>query len=190
MRTLAVVARIERNLRSTLYSHQLTVDEARGSYQFDCSLMVSWILQRSAPQAHQELGGRGIAEDYVHTLEAIAPDQPTPGWRRVSRIAEIQSGDVVAWRTPAGLPSSASGHVVIAAGRPIAYRNGFLLRVVDSTSFPHGEDTRRGGSGFGYGTLYFEVNPQTGEGTAYGWTGRYSAPYVLRTPIVVGRPLS
>jgi len=187
-RVLATVAEIERHLRSTVYSHQLRVDPSQGLYQFDCSLMVSWILSQAAPVAHGEISG--LAGHYFSSIDQIPPTQPTAGWRHVVRISEVQPGDVIAWRTPPGLPSSVSGHVVIAVGRPEPFRNGFLLRVVDSTSFPHGEDSRGGGSGFGYGTMYFEVDPQSGGGVGYGWTGRYSGNYVLRTRIAVGRPRS
>ncbi len=187
-RILATVAEIERHLSSTVYAHQLRVDPSQGIYQFDCSLMVSWILGRAAPGAHAEISG--LAGQYFSGIDRISPGQPTAGWRHVARIADTQPGDVIAWATPPGLPSHVSGHVVIAAGRPEPFRNGFLLRVVDSTSFPHGEDSRGGGSGFGYGTMYFEVDPQSGAGVGYGWTGRYSGNYVLRTRIAVGRPLS
>lgn len=187
IRTLAVVAAIERNLRTTVYTHNNQVNEAQGSYSFDCSQMVSWVLRRSAPQAYAEI--HGLAGFYFSRIDRIPPAQPTPHWQHIARIADTQPGDVIAWATPPGLPSSVTGHVVIAAGPPVSFRRGYLIRVVDSTSFPHGEDTRAGGSGFGFGTMYFEVDPATGEGVGYNWSGRYSQTYTLMTRIAVGRPL-
>jgi len=188
IRVLAVIAAIERSLHSSIYQHGVQIDEEEGLYRFDCSQMVSWILRRATRLAYAQ--AHGLAGNIFHGIDQIPPDHPTRGLRHVARIADLLPGDVIAWRTPPGLPSRVSGHVVIAAGPPVAFRRGYLVRVVDSTSYPHGEDSRAGGSGFGYGTMYFETDPATGEGIGYGWTGRYSERYVLRTRIAVGRPLN
>ena len=48
-RTIMDVLRgIETNLTHSSYSHSTAVDEARGSYVFDCSGMASWVLRRGA----------------------------------------------------------------------------------------------------------------------------------------------
>lgn len=185
-RVLAVLAHLERNLQPSHYDHTRRIDLEAGLVRCDCSQLVSAILEEAAPAA--ALQARGLAAQIFAGIRRVDPARPSEGWQRILRIADIRPGDVIAWPTPPGLPSRVSGHVVIAVGRPEAYRNGYLVRIADSTSLPHGEDTRAGGSGFGLGTMYFEVDPATGEGIGYGWTGRYSTNYVLRTPIAVGRP--
>ena len=61
-------------------------------------------------------------------------------------------------------------------------------RIVDSTSIPHGDDTRPRAhrSGFGYGTIVVHYDDPRGEATGYGW---YGLPTRLdfRTHLALGR---
>ena len=196
-KVLATVRYIEKNLKTSHYQALTRIDVNQGKFNFDCSGMVGWILNGSAPQASAEVSkktpsyqSRPIVANFVKTLQSIQSNKPTLGWRRVLRIADARPGDVIAWPTPSWYPSSASGHMGIVAEKPVKVQGGYLVRIADSTSYPHGNDTRNGGSGFGYGTIFVTVDPKTGEGTGQGWTGRYSTATVIRTPVVVGRPLN
>ncbi|HKX11849.1 MAG TPA: hypothetical protein VJP40_01760 [bacterium] len=189
-KVLADVALIEKKLKTSVYNANTKVDLLKGNFEFDCSGMVDWILERSAPTAFAELKAeRPRVIEYVKALKAIPANQPSAGWRRIAKIADAEPGDIVAWPTPDWYPSSATGHMGILVAAPEAVDGGFLLRLADSTSYPHGDDSREGGTGFGYGTVLITVDAKTGAGTGQGWTGRHSYNTVLETPIYVGRPL-
>lgn len=188
-----VLARIElvrTKLKTTVYNANTKVDIDKGVFEFDCSGMVNWILKDVAPNALAELkSDRPRVIEYVKALKKISPNQPSAGWRRVAKIADAEPGDVIAWPTPDWYPSEATGHMGVLVAKPEPVSGGFLLRIADSTSYPHGDDSREGGTGFGYGTILITVDPSSGAGTGQGWTGRHSQNTVLETPIYVGRPL-
>ncbi|KAB2838414.1 NlpC/P60 family protein [bacterium] len=189
-RVLEALHFIEKRVKTTVYNHKTQVDFAKGQFEFDCSGMVNWILQQAAPTAYAELKSeRPRVAEYVKALKKIPYDQPSAGWRRVQKIADAEPGDVIAWPTPDWYPSDATGHMGIVAAKPEKVSGGYLIRIADATSLPHGEDSREGGTGFGYGDILITVDPDTGAGTGQGWTGRYSANTVIKTPIYVGRPL-
>ncbi|HKY62194.1 MAG TPA: hypothetical protein VJR29_02155 [bacterium] len=189
-KVLADVALIDQKLKTSVYNANTKVDLKKGIFEFDCSGMVNWILERSAPTAFAELKAeRPRVIEYVKALKAIPANQPSAGWRRIAKIADAEPGDVIAWPTPDWYPSNATGHMGILVAKPEAVDGGYLLRLADSTSYPHGDDSREGGTGFGYGTVLITVDAKTGAGTGQGWTGRHSYNTVLETPIYVGRPL-
>ncbi|KAB2840640.1 hypothetical protein F9K50_05445, partial [bacterium] len=144
-RVLAILAHLERNLQPSHYDHTRRIDLEAGLVRCDCSQLVGAILEEAAPAAASEASG--LAARIFAGIRRVDPARPSEGWQRILRIADLRPGDVIAWPTPPGLPSRVSGHVVIAVGPPEAYRNGYLVRIADSTSLPHGEDTRAGGSG-------------------------------------------
>ena len=96
----------------------------------------------------------------------------------------------MAWLKPDIIKSPNTGHVVFAVHRPVrapGYTNAFLVRIADSTSLLHDDDTRAGRTGFGLGTILLVADPDTGAPVAYGWQGlRWRA---FETPIAIGRPL-
>lgn len=187
---LEIVRLIEKKLKTTVYNHQTKVDLAKGRFEFDCSGMVNWILEQAAPTAYSELkSDRPRVAEYVQALKKIPFDKPSAGWRRVQKIADAEPGDVIAWPTPSWYPSDATGHMGVLVAKPEKVSGGYLLRLADATSYLHGEDTREGGTGFGYGTVLISVDPDSGEGSGQGWTGRYSGNTILKTPIYVGRAL-
>jgi len=189
-RVLEALRFIEKRVKTTVYNHETKVDFAKGQFEFDCSGMANWILRQAAPTAYAELKSeRPRVAEYVKALKKIPYNKPSAGWRRVQKIADAEPGDVIAWPTPDWYPSSATGHMGILVAAPEKVSGGYLLRLADATSYPHGEDSREGGTGFGYGSILVTVDPDSGEGTGQGWTGRYSANTVLMTPIYVGRPL-
>jgi hypothetical protein len=189
-RSLDKIRFIDQHLRTSIYSHTTDVDAGQGHFDFDCSGMVNWVLEQSAPNAFAELkASRPRVAEYVKALQAIPYNQPTAGWQRIQKVADAQPGDVIAWPTPDWYPSDATGHMGFVYAKPVPVSGGYLIRVADATSYPHGEDSREGGTGFGYGTILITVDPDSGEGTGQGWTGRYSGNTVIRTPILIGRPL-
>ncbi len=189
---LRVLARVAGNLRHTAYKPVLRVDERRGRYEFDCSAMAGWVLGQAAPRARRALQRtRPLARDFYHAIVEAPADRAQRGWRRVSRIADAEAGDVLAWKRPLWFRSRNTGHVAFVLASPEPVPGGFLVRIADATSLPHGEDSRdpNGGGGFGDGTLLVTVDVATGAGKGYGWHGRRSLDHalVIETPIVIGR---
>lgn len=190
-RVLAVVETIHATATASSYQHQTRVREADGVYDWDCSGMTAWILRRAAPTAWRALArGRPVARDFAARIARSPTDRPRAGWQRIARIEDVRPGDVFAWRRPRGLPSKNTGHVGFVVDQPIAVpglRGGWLVRIADSTSSRHQDDTRAGDAdgGFGIGAITVLVDGD-GRATHYGWAGTRSEVYVV-TPVVFGR---
>lgn len=193
-RVLAALGAVASTHRVGRYSHDTRVDLRAGRYEWDCSAMAAYVLRRSAPGTIRAIAnGRPVAVDFYRAISR-SPAVPNRGpWMHVRRVADAQPGDVIAWPRPRWFPSRNTGHVAFVIDAPQPVAGGVLVRIADSTSVGHQDDTRdyrRGETGFGYGTLFIATDPSTGAGTAYGWAGRYTpAEWMVATPVVVGRPL-
>lgn len=191
-RVLAVVRAIQARLRHTRYQHATVVREREGVFFWDCSGMAAWVLRRASPRAMQAIGRpRPVARDFVRAIERAPLGRARAGWQRIEHIADVRPGDVFAWRRPRGFPSRNTGHVGFVVHRPLpvsGMAGAYAVRVADSTSWGHQDDTRPadGVGGFGIGTLVFLTDGR-GHGTHYGWYGTASEGYVI-TPIFFGRP--
>ncbi len=76
---------------------------------------------------------------------------------------------------------------MIVMSKPIFDTNAFLVRVADSASAGHGDDTRSHHvSGIGIGTLLLKVNPHTGQPNAYAWN--FSSYWNNNVKFAMGRP--
>jgi hypothetical protein len=190
-RVVEIVDGIRTSLRESRYQHSTKVRADDGVYHWDCSGMTGWILRRAAPAAFRRLGrGRPVARDFVSVIERAPADRARAGWQRIAIIADVMPGDVFAWRRPRGLPSNNTGHVGIVLDRPLpvpGLPGGWAVRIADSSSFTHQDDSRHDDpdGGFGIGSMTFLVDAD-GRGTHYGWGGTRSEVYVT-TPIVFGR---
>ncbi len=190
-RVLAVVDQIRTTLVESRYQHPTSVRAKDGVYLWDCSGMAAWILRRAAPHALLALGSsRPVARDFVAAIERAPTTKARGGWQRVARISDVMPGDVFAWRRPRGLPSKNTGHVGIVLDRPLpvpGVAGGWAVRIADSTSSHHQDDSRTDDAdgGFGIGTLVFLADDQ-GRATSYGWAGTRSEWYIV-TPIAFGR---
>ena len=188
--------RLDARLRSTRYVHATRIDERAGRYDFDCSAMASFVLARSAPRAHAAVlrrngRGRPVARDFHDVIAAAPVDVPRDGWLRLTRVQDLRPGDIIAWRRPPTVASRNTGHVAFVQEAPRRLdREGrrYLVRIVDSTSIPHGDDTRPRvhPSGFGYGNLTLFVETAGADPTAYGWYG-LDTRVDFRTHIALGR---
>jgi len=190
-RVIEVVDEIAATLRESSYQHSTSVRAKDGVYDWDCSGMTAWILRRAAPGALRHLRrGRPVARDFVAAIERAPVDRPRAGWQQIADIAAVMPGDVFAWRRPRGLPSKNTGHVGIVVDRPRpvpGLPGGWAVRIADSSSFGHQDDSRIDDpdGGFGIGTIVFLADDD-GHGTHYGWAGTRSDLYVV-TPIMFGR---
>lgn len=189
-KVVALLGQIERTLQESSYQHTTRVRADQGIFHWDCSGMTAWILRRVAPATMRGLSGRPVARDFARVIARAPTERSRGGWRRIARIDEVMPGDVFAWKRPRGLPSRNTGHVGFVVGKPVAVPGlpgGWAVRIADSSSFIHQNDTRAHDldGGFGMGTMTFLVDAD-GRVTHYGWAGTRSALYVV-TEVQFGR---
>ncbi len=177
---------------STAYQAATVVDERRGSYRWDCSGMMNWLLQRSARP-------RAVASARAARSRATTCGSSPP--RRWPRRVGAPAGSSCAASTscsratcsrscaPISL-SKVSGHVGVVVSAPVAvpgWPGVYAVRIVDSTRARHDDDSRAGDGigGFGYGTITFGTD-DAGAPIGYGWAGT-AMPWIVKTRIVLGR---
>lgn len=186
---------IEASTVSSRYAHRTDVDPHAGRYHWDCSGMVGWLLRRHAPRSFSRLGReRPVAADFARLIARSSSEPVATGWQRIARIEDVEAGDVFAWRSPPELRSeNSTGHVGIVLGAPrraVAWGDVWSVRIADSTTLPHEDDSRLHGAdrdgGLGTGVMTFVVD-EDGVVTHYGWAGSLSPVYV-RAAVVFGRP--
>jgi hypothetical protein len=181
-------------MRTTGYQHTTDVRPATGEYYYDCSGLVDYALARSAPADLKALpittSVRPLAEDFEHHLSAVAQGSAGGPWQPVRAASELRPGDVVAWLKPPGSTSTNTGHVMVvdqAAARNPARPAEWLVKVIDSTTGPHAQDSRgQDDDGLGTGTIGLQVD-DSGAPTGFYWQGGVTAQPTL-TQIALGRP--
>lgn len=182
-------------MKITAYQHTTEIDEATGTFKYDCSGFLRYALLRSSP-AHFDavvaFGGvkRPLAKDYELFFESLS-EKAVGGWSRVVLAGDLRPGDVVAWRHPPDSGKTTTGHVVIV--REAAYVNPrradeVIVPVIDSAVSFHGATDSRypSGGGLGAGPIGLILD-STGRPVRYRWTGGVSATEVT-TEISMGRP--
>lgn len=190
-RILAELRSIRETMTETRYQHASVVRPRDGVYRWDCSGMAAWILRRATPRAMGVISReRPVARDFAAAIERAPVGRARSGWERVERLELALPGDVFSWRRPRGFPSHNTGHVGFVVDRPLPVAGmpgAYAVRVTDSTTWGHQDDTRPddGVGGFGTGTLVF-LTDASGQGSHYGWFGTRSEGYVV-TPIFIGR---
>jgi hypothetical protein len=190
-RLLARILAVHAHLVSSAYQARTVVDERRGTYAWDCSGMMTWLLRRSAPRALAGLASaRPVARDYVRAIARAPLGKPRRGWQRLAHVRDARPGDVFAFLRSPISASKITGHVGVVVGYPAevpGWPGAFALRVVDSTRGGHQDDVRAtdDDGGFGFGTMVF-VTDEHGVVTAYGWHGTRS-PWLMPTTVLFGR---
>lgn len=191
-------------MTTTLYQHHTQVDRVAGSYRYDCVGFVSYALKQAAPLAWATTArvtglakGRIPSPPKYRAFFAGLAEKPQPGWQAIMKAADLRPGDIVAWehKTPTSL-----GHAVVIGGVPVPGPDGaWLVEVYDSTSPPHGNDSRLHDpraqvmetngrhSGLGHGVMVFLSDPASGVLTGYRWGPKGKA---VTVPIAAGRPTS
>jgi hypothetical protein len=191
---MSALGAIQRGLTATKYQHRIAVDTRRGIYNWDCSIMAAWILQRTAPAARRAIGAdKPLARDFYRVIERAPTERPARGWQRLIDVAALEPGDLFAWLKPEMFKERANtGHVGFAVGKPWQhprFAGVWLVRIADATTELHGDDSRPAGGegGFGTATIAFRVDA-SGAPRAYGWYGEAQDPATfVPTEIVLGR---
>ena len=190
-KALAAIASVREKTKVARYQHRTQVRVREGLFAWDCSGMMAWVLARSAPRALATIGRpRPVARDFVRVSRRTPFVRARGGWQRIPRIVDARPGDVFSWERPADWGPGNTGHVgfVAEAPRPIpGVPNAYVVRVIDSTSVAHDNDTRVGTTdgGLGEGDLLF-LTDALGAGTHYGWHGLRTR-YVVSTHIEIAR---
>jgi hypothetical protein len=183
-------------MKITAYEHTTFVDEATGTFKYDCSGFLGYSLNRVLP-AHLaavktfNAVSRPLAKHYELFFESIDLGAKKSGWSRVARAIDLRPGDVVAWLKPADLVSSNTGHVMIVRDKPAVNpkrADEVIVPITDSSASFHGStDTRYpSGEGLGNGPIGLIVDG-SGKAIKYRWTGGVSTKEYA-TAISLGRP--
>ena len=143
----ALLAEVDRELQrktASTYSHKTHVDEASGTFEYDCSGLLRYALSRAAPDALdpvKSMAGRPPrSAELVTFLQGIPLGQRAGRWQRVGRVRDLAPGDVVVWLKPADSRSTNTGHTMIVHGSPTpepGHADAYVVPVVDSTALPH-----------------------------------------------------
>jgi hypothetical protein len=201
---IAEAQRQFREMKSTGYQHKTEVDGKAQSYRYDCVGFVAYALKQAAPQARASAfqaleiapGRIPSPPKYVAFFQSLTKN-PQQGWQVVNRAKDLMPGDVVAWEYKT---ARSSGHAVIIAGIAKEEQKGiWVVKVYDSTSSPHADDSRLkdlraevlaasgNRSGLGHGVMAFSADPTTGVIIGYRWSPTSKTKI---TPIAAGRPRS
>lgn len=144
----AEAVRVLSQVRATRYTGSYVVDEETGRFELNCSGFLSMLLYEVSPETLATVDRSGKhyrprAEDFHRSILRAGPQGDGTGWLRLERVSDLHPGDVVAWLRPAERSaSSATGHVMVALGRPRinpARPAEVLLPVADCTLSPHGD---------------------------------------------------
>lgn len=181
-----------KSMRSTEYQHKTDIDEETGRYHCDCSGLFGYFLRQDHPEAYLALTGdlapwrsRPLAATFYETFDRVG-EEGDGLWQQVPSLLDARPGDLIAWRRPELAKGKSTGHVMMLAGQPKRDRDGRVrIRVIDSTSYPHGNDTRdENNKGFGAGEMWFVID-QDGGPTAY--HQREKSRAFDDRPITIGR---
>lgn len=190
----ALVAEANRELtamKSSSYTHKTHVDEASGTFDFDCSGFLGYALAHADPTAWKSLKAatvrRPLAKHFTDFFRAL-PNANAPGWTRVAKVEELKAGDVIAWKKPADVTTKNTGHVLLVRDAPTKEDDEWRVPIFDSTHVRHGKNDSRtatNSDGLGTGTIILCVDP-AGAPIAYRWAP-VKADKTHETMIALGR---
>lgn len=192
-RMVAMVEETVSNLRYSVYKLGGThFDASKGVYMVDCSDYVDHLLHDSSPRAYTSLANwsgsyKPTSEHYYSFFTQRLAAASDPNWQKIDDTQNLQAGDILVLRYKNSRGRGAGGHVMVVMDKPSGNDNVMEVRVADSASSGHGDDTRPlHTSGIGIGTMLLKVNPQTGQPFAYAW--KAGAPWKSNVKIAMGRP--
>jgi hypothetical protein len=192
-RVLCQAKQLLSSIKSTHYSHKTDVNESAGSYIFDCSALVCYILSLAAPESIAsvpvDLNHRHTqAKNFYDTFSNAPTMRGKDGWRRIIRLMDAEPGDLIAWRKDPVAQKGDTGHIVIILEKPAEEKDGAVrITALDSSRSGHAQDTRRKGtSGVGFGVMWFRVD-EAGAPVALHWSSREEKP--ITVPIAIGRAM-
>lgn len=176
-------------MNTSQYAYTTAVDEENGTYRYDCSGFVGYALYRADSCAFNSIPDErpDTGSFYSHIIRSVT-EPGSSGWMRVLSPRELLPGDIIVW--PRDLYGDGNaGHIMIVADNPAENpdRAGeILVRVIDSTTSRHANDTRSPGEdGLGKGTIGIMTN-ESGMPVGYFWRGGES-PTLRETDMAFAR---
>lgn len=170
-------------------------DTSKGIYIVDCSNYVDRVLETIYPKAYSSLvdwtgTDNPTTHDYYNFFTEL-PDSPKYNWTKVEDVEELRTGDILVFRYKNASGNETGGHVMIVMDKPVAEENNFLVRVADSASGGHSEDTRQHHvSGVGVGTLLLKKDPKTFQPSAFAWSfgsrWKRNVNFAMLRPVEIG----
>jgi hypothetical protein len=177
-------------MNSSRYTHETSVDEENGTYDYDCSGFIGYALSRADPCAFSVLlHKRPDAGNFYYHLAQFGPEPGSGSWMRISKPLELRPGDIIVWLKPDESDSKSTGHIMVVSALPeqnLEREGEILVTVIDSTTSAHANDTRhQGQSGLGKGTIGI-MTDSSGLPTGYYWRGGVSST-LQKTEMVFAR---
>jgi hypothetical protein len=184
------------NLVETHYTHNIFIDDTDSIYDCDCSGYVEHLLARIAlrhlSMIRDSTGHtRPLAADFHNFFTKLPKMESnvTNGWLQIATLAETNRGDILTWSLNDSSTGD-TGHVVIVADTPTQIDDeSFAVKVYDSSSIQHFEDSRGKGSDFkgGVGASSIHIDVGAG-GTPAGFQFHERALH-YKAPIAIARIL-
>lgn len=143
----------------------------------DADITAKFGYNTNSPWAYQY-------HDKIAASPALATT-PVAGqtFSRISKISQVEEGDLLALRYYNGTRTSSTGHLMVVVTLPVKQAlqdtlNGtttdvYDIEVVDSTNSPHGDADKRkinNDTGVGFGVFRVYVNPVSEEIVAHKWS--------------------
>ncbi|EKD72273.1 MAG: hypothetical protein ACD_45C00718G0003 [uncultured bacterium] len=174
-------------------------DTEHGVYIVDCSSFVDHILQEVYPNAYSNLVNSAGTDNpasshYYHFFHAL-PENSDQYWNKIADVEELRPGDILVFRYKNSRGAQTGGHVMVVMDKPVRVSDVFFVRIADSASSGHSEDTRQPHtSGIGIGTLLLKANPKTGRPSAYAWGVRsywnHNVTFAMARPSAIDMPIN
>ena len=157
-------------MHDTHYDHKTFINEKQGIYYVDCSSFISYVVQQKVPLALSSLTidahhTRLRAQNFYDYFKSLQQGQSSEHWMAVTSMSEVEVGDIIAWKySPQEQQEKKNtGHMIVVAAKPILEApNLYKIRVIDSSSGKHANDTRtlQKTDGIGMGEMWFRVDEQ------------------------------
>ena len=186
-------------MKSSRYQHKTEINEKAGVWNCDCSGLIGHILRRHFPEAYLYVDGptfpnrvRPLAANYCETFIKYGQNEHNGSpWREITKVSDLLPGDILAWKSLKIVKGKSTGHVLMIASNPKLDKNGlYLVRIIDSTTGLHANDSRTKHSpGLGSGNIWLSADK---EGNLNGFKSNLHRSLNLKNTIAAGRivPLS
>jgi cell wall-associated NlpC family hydrolase len=181
-------------LRYTAYKLGGTrFDRTKGIYVLDCSDYVDHILKAAYPAAYLSLvhssgSDKPTTEHYYDFFTRLSNNSQHHHWNKVDEVSALQPGDILVFRRANRGRAGMNGHVMVVMNKPIQIQDAFIVKVADSASSRHSQDTRLPHtSGIGIGKMQLKVDPESGQPLAYAW--RLGSTWEKHVNFAMARPI-